>query len=200
MTMADNNHNPISHRERRNWWLCLAALVFLLPLSFLEINRLHLASLVQAREFFVTQILSGESDVYAGARWRLEARKVITESPIPSFVWPKDRALVLIRLSGSLERDAGEQWMICGLTLVDGDGRRWNPLRLTLPSDIEKLIAPDGVIVPNCSTVASSQPKAGTNVVMEEKFLIPREALATLSARFSVANERPWALSFPLTH
>ncbi|MGH6761162.1 MAG: hypothetical protein ACRECW_06170 [Phyllobacterium sp.] len=200
MTAADETYGPISRRERRYWWLCLVALVVLIPLSFIVTNRLHLENLAQAREFFVTEILSGESESYAGARWKLEAYRAITDSPDPRFKWPEDRALVLVRLSASLTRDAGESWLICGLTLVDGEGRRWDPLRLTLTNDIEKLIAPDGIVAPGCSTVAFSQPKMGTNVVMDEKFVVPKEALATLSARFSVVSERPWALSFPLKH
>lgn len=189
---------PMQRRERRIRRLSLAAVVLLIPVGFAVSSRLNFQDFLTSRELLVSDVRAGESAPYAGAEWRVAGFKALTDSSNPRLALPPDQALVLVRLTASVKRDLGEGWSICRLTLVDEEGRRWKPLSFSLPRDLRRVLEPDGKALPNCGSVSLKQPKAGAQELIEERFLVPRSALAKLFVRLSVVSERPRALSFEL--
>ncbi|SDR62569.1 hypothetical protein SAMN05444161_0523 [Rhizobiales bacterium GAS191] len=183
---------PAEKRARR---LCLAAVFLLLPLTFAVESHGSLASLLLARELVAEDVPSGKAAPYAGGEWRLDTFKVVTGGD-PRLVMPQDRALVVARLRVEVLQEVAELWQMCRFSLVDAEGRRWLPLFLTLPGDIERLIEPDGHSAPSCGSVVLSKPSPGSQVTIEEKFLVPRAALATMTPVVSTAGARPHYLRF----
>lgn len=197
MTVDDSDVST-PHREKRIRWLSVGAVLLLLPIDFLASGHRNLKNLANDRELLIAEVPPGGSASYAGAIWRTAAFKVITDGSDQRLAMPPGRALVMVRLAAKVERDVGENWFVCRLTVVDGQGRRWSPLSIALSNEFEPLIEPDGKTAAGCAPVALAQPRAGSEVFMEERFLVPRSALATLEARFSVYSERPRAIAFPL--
>lgn len=182
-------------REKRLLRLSLAGLLLIFPLAFAAASYRDVAALLQSREIIGEDVQSGASMTYAGGDWRLDGFKVVTGGD-PRLTMPEDRALVILRLGVALHQDVGELWQMCRISLVDAEGRRWLPLFLTLPGEIERLIEPGGLSAPSCGSVALSKPKASSQVTIEEKFLVPRSALTTLIPVASTAGARPRYLRF----
>ncbi|MFD1702214.1 hypothetical protein ACFSCV_04280 [Methylopila henanensis] len=183
-----------AERRARRW--SLAALLLLAPAALAAAGWRQAIDLAHGRELRVREVAAGEAADYAGATWRVSDFRVLADEPDPRLRTPPDRALALLRLKGRVARDIGEDWSVCQLTLVDGAGRRWRPGDVTLPRDLQRLIEPGGVSAPTCGSVAFSQPKAGAEVEFGAIYVVPRDALPTLRARFSVLSERPEALAF----
>jgi hypothetical protein len=182
-------------RERRLRRRCLIALALILPLTFAFASRDDIADLVRGRELLARDVPAGAAAPYMGDEWKLDTFKVITGGD-PRLAMPPDRAFVLVRLAVDLREDVGERWTSCQLSLVDGDGRRWLPLFLLLPGEIEKLIEPDGHPAPSCGSVSLAKPKAGAHLLIEEKYVVPRQGLLELKPAFSAMGGRPRYLRF----
>jgi len=179
--------------RQRRW--SLAALAVVLPLAFAVESHGSIADLAQSSELLASEVPSGAVAPYAGARWRLDTYKVVTGGD-PLLAMPEDRALVVVRLGAEITENVDELWQICRLSLVDGEGRRFMPLFLALPGNVERLVEPDGRSAPSCGSVALSKPKPGAQVLMEEKFLVARAALPSLAPVVSTMGARPRYLRF----
>jgi hypothetical protein len=88
------------------------------------------------------------------------------------------------------------EWLACALTLVDDKGRRWKPLFLTLTRNVETAIAVDAQETKDYSGAALAPKPAGTRPLVQEAFLVPSDALASLEPSFSVGSARPKTLRF----
>jgi hypothetical protein len=184
-----------ARRERRLKRRCLIALTLLLPLTFAFESRNAIADLFADRELLARDVPVGTAASYVQDEWKLDTFKIITGGD-PRLVMPEDRAFVLVRLAVDIRKDVGEDWTGCRLSLVDGEGRRFLPLFLTLPGDIEKLIEPDGRSAPSCGSVSLAKPKAGSQVLVEEIYVVPRAALSSVRPVFSAMGGRPRYLRF----
>ncbi|MFC3692942.1 hypothetical protein [Chenggangzhangella methanolivorans] len=184
-------------RGRPRLW-SLLALAVLLPAAFAIASWRDVKDLLWAGELSPVAVPAGAAAPYAGARFRLDAFKIVTgERGDPRLKMPPDRALALVRLEAVAERDVGElEWLACALTVLDDRGRRWKPLFLTLTRDVEKAIVPDAQETKGCSGAALAPKPAGTRLLVQEAFLVPRDALASLKPSFSVGSARPEALRF----
>lgn len=185
---------PDGERRARRW--SLAAIALLLPALAVAHSWRSVRDMAHNRELFVAGPDATTEAAYAGARLRLSSFRVIADSPDPRLALPPDRALVLVRLKARLARDVGDDWVICRLTLRDGQGRAWAPTGVSFPPSVQKLVEPDGVAPPSCASAAFSKPKAGAEVEFGASYVTPRDALPTLKARFSIMAERPWAIEF----
>jgi hypothetical protein len=184
--------------EGRARLFSLLALALVLPVGFAVSSWRDVKDVFWKEELRPVRVEPGEAADYAGATFRLKAFKVVTgERGDPKLKMPPDRALALVRIEATATRDVDPMaWIGCALAVTDAAGRRWKPLFLALTRDVEKLIAPDAEEAQGCSGASLAPKTAGTRLLIEEKFLIPRDAIATLSASFSVASERPAALRF----
>lgn len=184
-------------RGRPRLW-SLLALALLLLAAFALSSWRDVKDLLWAGEFSPLDVPAGGAAPYAGARFRLDTFKIITgERGDPRLKMPDDRAFALVQLEAVAERDVGEtEWLACALTLVDDKGRRWKPLFLTLTRNVEKLIVPDAQETKGCSGAALAPKPSGTRLLVQEAFLVPRDALPSLKPSFSVGSARPEALRF----
>jgi hypothetical protein len=182
---------------RPRLWSAIA-LLLLLPAGFAIASWRDVKDVMWAEELRHVEIANGAAASYAGAEIRLAAFRVVTgESGDPRLETPPDRALALVRLDARATRDIDQLgWLGCALSVTDGAGRRWKPLFLSLSRDAEKLVAPDGQETKSCAAASLAPKPAGTRLLIEEKFLIPRDAIGTLEPTFSVASQRPAALRF----
>lgn len=183
-------------RERRIRLWSLAGLVLLVPAAYAVNSWRQWLEIGARREAMVTLVAPGASADYAGATLRLEAFKAIEDDPNPRIDMAADRALVLVRLGARTHADIYDRWNGCRLSLIDGEGRRWTPVSLTLPRAISSLIEPDARETKTCGGAYLARPTPGTDLLIGQKFLVPREALPTLKVRFSTRMDRPQALEF----
>jgi hypothetical protein len=187
--------------EGRARLFSLLALALALPLGFAVASWRDVKDVFWKEELRPVRVEQDGAADYAGATFRLKAFKVVTgERGDPRLKMPLDRALALVRLEATATRDVDQMaWIGCALSVTDAAGRRWKPLFLSLTRDVERLIAPDAEEAKGCAGASLAPKPSGTRLLIEEKFLIPRDAIATLSASFSVASERPATLRFAAT-
>ena len=57
---------------------------------------------------------------------------------------------------------------------------------------------PQATPVDGCDAVSRQPPAKGADTLIEEKFVVPADAVPSLSVRLSFASTRPDALSLPL--
>lgn len=192
--MATSPAEPAPGRPRL--W-SLVALAVLIPLGLAVASWRDVKDLFASEEMRPVAVPAGAATPYAGAAFRLVNFKIVTgEKGDPRLKTPDDRAVALVRLEAVTEREVGEtEWLACTLDLVDAEGRRWKPLFLSLARDIEKLIAPDQE-AKGCSFASLAPKPKGARVLIQETFIVPRDALATLTPSFSVMSARPQALRF----
>lgn len=185
-----------SARERRVRLWCVLALALLLPAAYAANTWRQWLEIGAGRETRITRLVPGESADYAGAQLRLEAFRVIKDDPDPRIDMAADRALVVVRLGATTRQDIHERWNGCRLSLVDAEGRRWSPISVSLPRAIAALVEPDDRATQSCGGAYLARPAPGAELLIGEKFLVPRDALPTLEARFSTRADRPDALAF----
>jgi hypothetical protein len=136
--------------------------------------------------------------VFAGAGWRLEQARLIGDGRDTKQIFPGQMRLVIIRLSAEAKRDIGEDWGQCQLRLTDGKGHDWTPLDVILSSDLSRDLDPRAEPLPGCSIASLHPPAKGESMLIEEKFVLPADAVPHLAVRLSFASTRPHAISIPL--
>lgn len=186
----------VSDRERRAWWLSLASLP-LLVVTAVAINAWR--NIEDYRHRIETDITQGPDRLdYAGATWRLQGVRLLGDGRDTQLRLPGQMRLVIVRMVATATRDVGDGWGQCEFSLTDGTGRRWLPLDVSLSNDISRDLDPDEEPVNGCSITSLTPPPKGHAVVIEEKFVVPAEAVSSLLVRLSVAALRPQAIGFPL--
>ncbi len=86
---------------------------------------------------------------------------------------PGERRLVILRLSATAVKDIGEDWSQCQISLVDGEGRRWLPLDVTLSNNVSRELDPKATPINGCGIASLTPLSKGENTLIEEKFLVP---------------------------
>lgn len=178
------------------WWLSLAGLSVLVACAC-AINVWRNIDDYRHRIEFDIERGPGNLD-YAGASWRLEKVRLIGDGRDTPVRFPGQMRLVIIRMVATATRDVGSNWGQCEVSLRDGSGRRWLPLDVSLSNDISRDLEPDSEPVKGCGITSLSTPSKGHAVLIEEKFVVPADAVPALSARLSVALLRPEAIGFSL--
>lgn len=184
----------IPERRARRW--SLLALVLLPPAVFAAEAWRDVEDAAQTRELFVSEVAPEATIAYAGAVIGLTRFKIFADEEDPRLATPKDRALALVRLKARFERPEKEGWLICRLRLIDGAGRIWEPSNFSVPFGMRRFVEPDGKSPENCSEVALAGRRAGEEIEFGAAFVVPRDALATIRARFSTRGSRPQAVEF----
>ncbi|RAL97797.1 hypothetical protein DOU54_10420 [Agrobacterium sp. MS2] len=106
--------------------------------------------------------------------------------------------LIIVRMEATATRDIGEDWGQCEVSLTDSVGRRWLPLDVSLSNDISRDLDPKVTPVSGCGITSLTPPRQDHAALIEEKFVVPANAVPFLSVRLSVAASRPKAIGFPL--
>lgn len=177
----------VTPRERRARWLSLAALVVIVPATMVAVGWRDWAEVRRTQQLDAIAVGAGEVGEYNGARVALAPLDVMP--PTPGL--PADRAFVRARLAVTLERAAGEHWQACRQRLVDARGREWAAVDM-VPFQIKRLMARPGEPAGGyCTILGLPGPKAGDSVIVESYYLVPREAIPTLSATLSTQGGRP---------
>ncbi|MBO9194840.1 hypothetical protein J5277_12045 [Rhizobium sp. 16-449-1b] len=186
----------VSDRERRVWWLSLASLPLLVAAA-VAINAWR--NIEDCRRRIETDIAQGSDQLdYAGATWRLETVRVIGDGRDTQVRFPGQMRLVIIRMVATSTGKIGEGWGQCEVSLTDTKGRRWLPLEVSLSNDISRDLEPKNEPVKGCGITSLSPPEPNHAAMIEEKFVVPADAVPALSVRLSVAALRPQAIGFPL--
>lgn len=182
--------------------------VFALPLLFLAVfafgARGDIADYLASHELRVATVKPGEALPYAHAHWSLVSARLVEGNQTPRLPLQADRRLVVVRLKAVPEgkmadqAEAGNRWLGCSLSLVDGRGQRWSPISFVLSRDISRALEPTATPVAGCLEAARSIGLDGQPTLVEEKFLIPAGAVSGLEARLSFRSSLPDTLSFPL--
>lgn len=185
-----------SRRERRLWLASLLSLPFLLA-GYYAINAWRNAEdYIKRNELSISDNAGGQT--YAKASWALNQARVIGDGRDGKITFPGQMRLVVVRLTAKAEDDIGQSWAQCSLTLTDPKGRRWQPLNFILSKDLSRDLDPQATPIDGCDTVSRQPPAKSVNTLMEEKFVVPADAIPSLSAQLSFASTRPDAISFPL--
>jgi hypothetical protein len=183
-------------RERRIWWLSLASLPFLVAAA-LVINAWR--NIEDYRHRIETDVEQGGGQLdYAGATWRLEKVRLIGDGRDTQVRFPGQMRLVVVRMVATATRDIADGWGQCEVSLTDGTGRRWLPLDVSLSSDISRDLEPGNEPVKGCGITSLDPPQKDHAALIEEKFVVPADAVAKLSLKLSVGGLRPQAIGFPL--
>lgn len=153
--------------ERRRYWVCVAALALILPVTIA----------VQAWESVVTwrtenfrdplRVERGNAQSYAGAAWRLtDMARLSGGSP--------ERMVVVAEFEATVEDVAGFAQNPCQVALVDGVGRAWRPN--FIPDRILRQMRPESLGKPRCGGPAFDGASKGATVKMAETFTVPADA------------------------
>jgi hypothetical protein len=186
----------VSDRERRMWWLSLASVPLLAVLA-VGINAWR--NIGEYRHGIETEITQGAPEIdYAGATWSLEQTRLIGDGRDTEVRFPGEMRLIVVRMAAKATQDIGEGWGQCEVSLTDGTGRRWLPLDVILSSDISRDLDPDAEPLDGCGIASLNPPQKDQTTTIEEKFVVPAEAVPALFVRLSVGALRPAAIAFPL--
>ncbi|MBY5566270.1 hypothetical protein HFO55_03210 [Rhizobium leguminosarum] len=186
----------VSDRGRKMWWLSLASLPLLVAAAVV-INAWR--NIDNYRHRIETDITQGPDHLeYAGATWRLQNVRLLGDGRDTQLRLPGQMRLVIVRMVATALRDIGDIWGQCEVSLTDGAGRRWLPLDVSLSNDISRDLEPDREPVSGCGITSLKPPRKDHAVLIEEKFVVPAEAVPALSVRLSTAALRPEAIGFPL--
>lgn len=183
-------------RERKIWWLSLASVPILAAVA-VGINTAR--NFGEYRHGIETEIAQGSPELdYAGATWSLEQTRMIGDGRDTEVRFPGDMRLVIVRMTAKATQDIGEGWGQCEASLEDGTGRRWLPLDVILSSDISRDLDPNAEPLDGCGIASLNPPQNDQATTIEEKFVVPAEAVPALSVKLSVVSLRPAAIAFPL--
>lgn len=183
-------------REKKAWWLSLISLPLLAAVAVV-INAWR--NLDDYRHRVESEIALGPELLdYAGATWKLEKPRLIGDGRDTQVRFPGQMRLVIVRMVATATNDIGNGWGQCEVSLTDAAGRRWRPLDVSLSNDISRDLEPGRDPVNGCGITSLKPPEKNHAALIEEKFVVPAEAVSTLSVRLSVAAMRPAAIGFPL--
>ncbi|NLS18582.1 hypothetical protein HGP16_18660 [Rhizobium sp. P40RR-XXII] len=186
----------VSKQERRLWFASLVSLPFLLAGNYgINVWR-NAQDYVRRNELWVYDSVGGH--VYANALWSLDQARLIGDGRDGKITFPGQMRLIIVRITAKAEEEIGDSWAQCQLTLTDSSGRRWLPLNFILSNDISRDLDPKAMPVDGCDAISRKPPAKGASALIEEKFVIPANAIPSLSVRLSFDSTRPDTISFPL--
>ncbi|MDK1374346.1 MULTISPECIES: hypothetical protein [unclassified Sinorhizobium] len=167
--------------ERSRYWICLLALVGVLPLAIVVNAWDSLREAWSANEGSHFVVESGASRTHGGAVWRLADMKRLPGSS-------KEARIVLAALEALPDDPSILAQTNCVVRLVDAEGRRWEPLSMTEPTVRETY--PEIAERPRCSALAFAGSQRGNPVKMVESFVVPANARdLSLSVEFTGAGD-----------
>lgn len=172
----------MTSRDRRARWMCVGALVVVLPLAIAV--RSYGGALEWRKTLELEPVVapSGGMATYAGAEWRLSGMYKLA-------IAGKSAATVLAELELTVtDPQAFAAAGLCSVAVVDAEGRRWKPLFL-VPSAIRRA-RPQVSDMKTCGAAFLDPHKPGDRIAVAETFTIPPE-LEKLDMVISVAGERP---------
>lgn len=185
-----------SRREAKLRLLSLLALPLMLAVAFAVNARRNVEDYVQQIETTVRPVTTGQT--YAGAEWQVETVRLIGDGRDTKVTFPGQMRLVIVQLKATARDQIGEGWSQCRFTLVDDQGLRWLPLDPTLSRDISRDLDRKAKPVDGCSITSLHPPAKDGSATIEEKFVVPADALPVLKARLSFVKTRPEAIDLPL--
>ena len=183
---------PPGDAERRWRRRSLWSLLVLLPLSMAALWHGDFQDFATGRDWFATEVDSGETMRFGGVDWRLDAVEAVPERA-GRMGLPPQAVPVRVRFTATvLESGINDSWLPCRIGLVDPAGRRWASLGfLGLPSS--------GDAVKSCGGATQDPHQPGDVLTIEESFVVPKELAGTVEPTVSIRSERPWYLRFRRT-
>jgi hypothetical protein len=168
--------------EKRTFWICLLALIVVLPFAFAvraweDLRKSQWLS-GDAGEIVVED---GAKQAFAGAGWKLlDIRRLPGRA--------KEARVILAEIEASPTDAAVLSQGACLVRLFDGEGRRFEPVTLTEP--IVRKMYPEAAEKPRCGVLAFADARNGTAIRMVESFVVPAEARdLSLRIEFPGASE-----------
>lgn len=186
----------VSRREQRLWLASLVSLPFLLAGNYAINAWRNAQDYVRRNELRVHDSVDGHA--YAKALWSIDQARLIGDGRDAKITFPGQMRLLIVRMTAKAEEEIGDSWAQCHLTLTDPSGRRWLPLNFILSNDISHDLDPKATPVDGCDVASRKPPAKGASALIEEKFVVPADAIPSLSVLLSFDSTRPDTLSFPL--
>ncbi|WDZ80568.1 hypothetical protein PWG15_22565 (plasmid) [Ensifer adhaerens] len=175
--------------EKFTFWICLLALVVALPLAFAVRAWENLREghwLATHKEEIVVE--GGVGQAFAGGQWKLLDMRRLPHTD--------DARVVLAELEVSPTDPAVLSQGACRVRLIDGKGRRFEPVTLTEP--VVREMYPEAAERPRCGITALAGAQNGAAVRMAESFIVPSEA-RDLSLRIEFPGASDETLIFKWT-
>lgn len=200
--MTPERPNDPEHGHRlgisfRSRVLQAVALIVLVAAAFGFATYNDFVHLAGDRDLISIDVPHGRTGSYLGAEWRIEGiRTTRARTLSPGF--PDTARVVHVRINVEAPFEPDEGWQLCRTTLADGRGRRWLPLGLTLPVQSQRMAALDGRPGLTCSSAVSRSSQRSIDFSIDEYYLVPPDALASLHATVSTAGGRPHYLKLAL--
>ncbi|TAJ87637.1 hypothetical protein [Reyranella sp.] len=178
--------------ERRGRWLAALSLLLLVPAAMAVVGWSDAVELRRKLEWNAIDVAAGQRIEFNGARIALAALDVL-----PSTTGlPADRTFARLRLDVEASGPASQDWLDCRIFLVDSQGRRWEAINFA-PTALERQFKKPGESAASrCSTLAVGTHQAGTKLVIDAYFLVPRDATSSLRPTLSAMGARPDYLRF----
>jgi hypothetical protein len=170
--------------ERHRYWLCLAALVVVLPAAIVVNSWDSLSEWRRSRLSTPIAVERGEAQAYAGAEWQLTG---LTRLPGAT----PDTTLIVAEFDAIVDDPTLLQAGPCTIAITDDKGRRWLPV--FLPGRAVRQGRPAAADKPRCYGLARAE--KGKTVAMAETFTVP-EAAAGLTLSVSIGGAKPAYLLF----
>lgn len=186
----------VSRRERRLWLASLVGLPLLLAGNYAINAWRNVEEYARRNELWVHDSVDGHA--YAKALWSLDQTRLIGDGRDTKITFPGQMRLLIVRMTAKVEEEIGDSWTQCQLTLTDRSGRHWLPLNFILSDNISRDLDPQATPVDGCNVASRKPPAKGASTQIEEKFVVPADAIPSLSVQLSFDSTRPDAISFPL--
>lgn len=155
----------VSSQERKAYWISLSLLLVVVPIAIVMNSPGEFVSWVERRMERPNVVERGDSEPLGGAAWRLATLHRLAGT-LP------DTNLMLAEIDVSV-RDIAALPQACELSLMDGMGRRWEPL--PLPGLLLREVAPTAAGGSQCSTLQAGELE-GQRLRVAELYLVPHDA------------------------
>ncbi|WP_077962986.1 hypothetical protein [Ensifer adhaerens] len=153
--------------EKRTFWTCLLVLIVALPAAFVvrAWESLRESQWLAAGRAEIV-VADGAPQAFAGGQWKLLDMRRLPRTD--------DARVILAEFEASPTEPAILSQGACRVRLVDGKGRRFEPVTLTEP--IVRKMYPEVAERPRCGVLAFADAKDGAVVRMAESFIVPADA------------------------
>jgi hypothetical protein len=177
------------------WWVALCALPVLLTAAYYANAWRNIGEFMRRAEL---SAMPATVEPFAGAVWQVKQVRLIGDGRDTKITLPGQMRILILRIGATATDEIAERWTQCSLTLSDDKDRRWRPVDVILSANIDRQLDPKAEPVNNCNAVAFHPPGKGDMSLMEEKFIVPADAVPSLVAQLSFSSTRPHSISFPL--
>lgn len=166
--------------ERRQYWLSIAALAFVLPATVAFHSWGPANNWWSLNNRDPIAVATGATQSYSGAEWQLTSL-----SRLPGT--RADAVVILAQFEARIDTEL-EADSFCQVALTDAKGRSWQPVFLS--QRIVRKMHPEAVDKPGCTSTLFKTLTKGTRIKMAETFVVP-DAAGDLALNVTMTGALP---------